>query len=103
MAAEAEKVTDAVVNDKRSSDDVTTTEHVNDVLTGTDTYPDDQRVKLGWRTWLVVFMMIFGHVPSSDFNFAYPNLYNDSNMTQVFVVTAAGQVIAFIIRDLGNP
>jgi hypothetical protein len=33
----------------------------------------------------------------------YPNLYNDSNLTQVFVVTAAGQVIAFIIRDLGNP
>lgn len=67
MAAGAEKETDAVINDKPSSDeDVATTEHVNDVLTRTDSYLDEQHVRLGWRTWLVVFMMIFGHVTTSD-------------------------------------
>lgn len=70
MAADAAKETNAVVNDKTSYDeDVTTTEHINDVLTHTDTYLDDQHVKLGWRTWLVVFMMIFGQVSSSGHNF----------------------------------
>lgn len=74
MGADAEKETNLVVNDKSSSDkDVTTTEHVNnvnDVLARTDTHLDDQHVKLGWRTWLVLFMILFGHVPSSGRNLA---------------------------------
>ncbi|ORY02176.1 major facilitator superfamily domain-containing protein [Clohesyomyces aquaticus] len=42
-------------------------------------------VDLSWRSWLVVFVTCF------------------AIMAQVFVVVAAGSVIAFIIRDLGEP
>ncbi|KAI1800430.1 MFS general substrate transporter [Daldinia bambusicola] len=42
------------------------------------------RVHLSWRSWLVVFITCF------------------AVMAQVFVVVAAGSVIAFIIRDLGD-
>ncbi|TLD27198.1 hypothetical protein PspLS_04614 [Pyricularia sp. CBS 133598] len=41
-------------------------------------------VKLGWRSWLVVLISCFAIAG------------------QVFVVVAAGTVIAFIVRDLGN-
>ncbi|KAI1258818.1 MFS general substrate transporter [Xylariaceae sp. FL1019] len=41
-------------------------------------------VNLSWRSWLVVFITCF------------------AVLTQVFVVVAAGSVIAFIIRDLGD-
>ncbi|XXG99574.1 Ubiquitin-conjugating enzyme E2 1 [Hypoxylon texense] len=41
-------------------------------------------VHLGWRSWLVVFITCF------------------AVMAQVFVVVAAGSVIAFIIRDIGD-
>ncbi|KAI0448671.1 major facilitator superfamily domain-containing protein [Xylaria acuta] len=41
-------------------------------------------VHLGWRSWLVVFITCFAVT------------------AQVFVVVAAGSVIAFIIRDLGD-
>ncbi|KAI1767967.1 MFS general substrate transporter [Hypoxylon sp. FL1150] len=41
-------------------------------------------VHLSWRSWLVVFITCF------------------AVMAQVFVVVAAGSVIAFIIRDLGD-
>ena len=43
-----------------------------------------EHINLGWRSWLVVFVTCF------------------AIMAQVFVVTAAGSVIAFIIRDLGD-
>ena len=43
-----------------------------------------QHVNLSWRTWVVVFVACF------------------AVMAQVFVVVAAGSVIAFIIRDLGD-
>lgn len=43
-----------------------------------------QHVNLSWRTWVVVFVACF------------------AIMAQVFVVVAAGSVIAFIIRDLGD-
>ena len=46
--------------------------------------PEDTPVRLGWRSWMVVFITSF------------------VIMTQVFVVTAAGSVIAFIVRDLGE-
>lgn len=41
-------------------------------------------VKLTWKSWLVVFISCF------------------AIMSQVFVVTAAGSVIAFIVRDMGS-
>ncbi|KAK3366824.1 major facilitator superfamily domain-containing protein [Lasiosphaeria ovina] len=41
-------------------------------------------VSLGWRSWLVVFVTCF------------------AIMAQVFVVVAAGSVIAFIVRDVGD-
>ncbi|KAK3393976.1 major facilitator superfamily domain-containing protein [Podospora didyma] len=44
-----------------------------------------KHVSLGWRSWLVVFITCF------------------AIMAQVFVVVAAGSVIAFIIRDVGDP
>ena len=43
-----------------------------------------QHINLSWRTWIVVFVACF------------------AVMAQVFVVVAAGSVIAFIIRDLGD-
>jgi len=43
-----------------------------------------QHLNLTWRSWLVVFITCF------------------AIMVQVFVVVAAGSVIAFIIRDLGD-
>ncbi|EXJ87408.1 hypothetical protein A1O3_04368 [Capronia epimyces CBS 606.96] len=43
-----------------------------------------EHINLSWRSWLVVFVTCF------------------AIMAQVFVVVAAGSVIAFIIRDLGN-
>ncbi|KAF2688931.1 MFS general substrate transporter [Lentithecium fluviatile CBS 122367] len=46
---------------------------------------DAVHVDLTWRSWLVVFVTCF------------------AIMAQVFVVVAAGSVIAFIIRDLGQP
>jgi MFS family permease len=42
-------------------------------------------VDLGWRSWLVVFVTCF------------------AVCAQVFVIAGAGQVITFIIRDVGDP
>ncbi|KUJ11263.1 MFS general substrate transporter [Mollisia scopiformis] len=53
-------------------------------LQSVDLIEDEYPVKLSWRSWLVVFIICF------------------VNMSQIFVVTAAGSVIAFIIRDLGD-
>lgn len=44
----------------------------------------NEKVSLSWRSWIVVLVSCFAIV------------------AQVFVVTAAGSVIAFIIRDLGK-
>ncbi|EMC94738.1 hypothetical protein BAUCODRAFT_25864 [Baudoinia panamericana UAMH 10762] len=44
-----------------------------------------EHIDLTWRSWVVVFVACF------------------AVMAQVFVVVAAGSVIAFIIRDLGDP
>lgn len=48
------------------------------------TPPQEVKIKLSWRSWVVVFVSCFAIV------------------AQVFVVTAAGSVIAFILRDLGG-
>lgn len=53
-------------------------EHVQD-------YQNAEHVNLSWRSWMVVFVTCF------------------AIMAQVFVVVAAGSVIAFIIKDLGEP
>lgn len=53
------------------------TQHVQDLN-------DAEHINLSWRSWLVVFVTCF------------------AIMAQVFVVVAAGSVIAFIIRDLGD-
>ncbi len=45
---------------------------------------DAEHINLSWRSWLVVFVTCF------------------AIMAQVFVVVAAGSVIAFIIRDVGD-
>ncbi|KAG4412715.1 hypothetical protein IFR04_014146 [Cadophora malorum] len=46
---------------------------------------DDEHINLGWRSWLVVFMTCF------------------AVMAQVFVVVGPGNVISFIIREIGDP
>ncbi|KAH9882713.1 hypothetical protein J1614_000078 [Plenodomus biglobosus] len=46
---------------------------------------DFKHVTLSWRSWMVVFWCCF------------------AVMSQVFVVVAAGSVLAFIIRELGEP
>ncbi|KAK5163112.1 uncharacterized protein LTR77_010896 [Saxophila tyrrhenica] len=48
-------------------------------------YQQAQHIDLTWRSWLVVLISCF------------------AIMAQVFVVVAAGSVIAFIIADLGDP
>ncbi|KAK3694188.1 major facilitator superfamily domain-containing protein [Podospora appendiculata] len=50
-----------------------------------EAHQGDYHIDLGWRSWLVVFITCF------------------AIMAQVFVVVAAGSVIAFIIRDVGDP
>ncbi|RDL37386.1 MFS general substrate transporter [Venustampulla echinocandica] len=50
-----------------------------------DSYRDDNHINLTWRSWMVVFVTCF------------------AIMGQVYVVVAAGSVIGFIIRDLGDP
>ncbi|KAG0646930.1 Core trichothecene cluster (CTC) 12 [Hyphodiscus hymeniophilus] len=49
-----------------------------------DSYKDDRHINLTWRSWMVVFVTCF------------------AIMAQVFVVVAAGSVIGFIVRDLGD-
>ena len=62
---------------------------------------DVHHVKLSWRSWMVVFCCCFAYVG--------PILFYDltnrscSVMSQVFVVVAAGSVLSFIIRELGEP
>ncbi|KAK4234809.1 major facilitator superfamily domain-containing protein [Achaetomium macrosporum] len=49
-----------------------------------EAHQGDVHINLGWRSWLVVFITCF------------------AIMAQVYVVVAAGSVIAFIIRDVGD-
>jgi hypothetical protein len=66
-------------------DTIQSVRQVNDTIARTDSHLIENKVDLGWRSWLVVLVTMFG------------------NLTLVFVVVAAGSVIAFIIRDLGEP
>lgn len=75
---EAQTVEDAAAPGSKQPDVlVAPMEHVQD-------YQDAEHVNLSWRSWMVVFVTCF------------------AIMAQVFVVVAAGSVIAFIIRDLGD-
>lgn len=68
-----------------------------------NSFLDDDHIKLTWRSWLVVFVACFGILyvidsPSLLESFADTKRHS----AQVFVVVAAGSVIAFIIRDVGD-
>jgi MFS family permease len=76
-------------------------EEVNNALTQVNTYEDDQHVPLGWRSWLVVLVMLYRYANSTSLFCAC--WQDSSNVVQVYVVVATGTVIAFIIRDLGEP
>jgi hypothetical protein len=56
----------------------------NETPQETNSDQTEDKVKLSWRSWIVVFVTCFAIVD------------------QVFVVTAAGSVVAFIVRDLGK-
>lgn len=57
--------------------------------------------RVGYYVWVSPF--ISHPFPSVVFASHLPQLTFASNLTLVFVVVAAGSVIAFIIRDLGHP
>ncbi len=65
-----------------------------------DSYQDDEHIDIGWRSWLVVFVTCFALVYLPLILVIL--LIWIRNGAQVFVVTAAGSVIAFIVRDLGD-
>ena len=69
---------------RRASEDVHPRGAINAVPIELEAMEDAQHISLSWRSWLVVFMTCF------------------AIMAQVFVVTAAGSVVAFIVRDLGD-
>lgn len=54
-------------------------------LSTTKSEATEEKCRLTWRSYLVVFVTCF------------------AQMAQVFVVVGAGQIIAFIARDLGDP
>ena len=85
--------TEAVTSDKSDTIQLETIEHVQRKHEDPEftppsahsaEYQEAQHINLSWRSWMVVFVTCF------------------AIMTQVFVVVAAGSVIAFIIRDLGD-
>ncbi|KAI0407135.1 major facilitator superfamily domain-containing protein [Xylaria palmicola] len=79
MADNTEKaISDGASEDKEKA------EHLDVVPIQQEAVEDAYHVRLSWRSWLVVFITCF------------------AVMAQVFVVVAAGSVIAFIIRDLGD-
>ncbi|KAH9214292.1 major facilitator superfamily domain-containing protein [Leptodontidium sp. 2 PMI_412] len=61
------------------------TESEKHVSSRQDNDAEDEHINLSWRSWLVVFMTCF------------------AIMGQVFVVVGPGNVISFIIRELGDP
>ncbi|KAI1377057.1 MFS general substrate transporter [Hypoxylon crocopeplum] len=82
MSSDTEKPSAASVEDQKSSSAYKEEREV--VPIEQEAVEDAYHVHLSWRSWLVVFITCF------------------AVMAQVFVVVAAGSVIAFIIRDLGD-
>ncbi|KAI1637581.1 major facilitator superfamily domain-containing protein [Biscogniauxia mediterranea] len=71
--------------EKPSAEAQETAEYHEVVVVAAEQEEDEAfRVHLSWRSWLVVFVTCF------------------AIMSQIFVVVAAGSVIAFIVRDLGS-
>lgn len=66
----------------------------------TDSYLADDRVKLTWRSWMVVFITSLAIFSQTFVVVAAGSVIDFS---QTFVIVVAGSVIAFIIRDLGEP
>ncbi|KAH6720066.1 major facilitator superfamily domain-containing protein [Leptodontidium sp. MPI-SDFR-AT-0119] len=83
----AEAQTTTVTNVSKGVDDITVSQveqSTNGPVIKVDSYRDDHHINLTWRSWMVVFVTCF------------------AIMAQVFVVVAAGSVIGFIVRDLGD-
>ncbi|KAI0879315.1 major facilitator superfamily domain-containing protein [Hypoxylon argillaceum] len=78
MANDVEKRVPQVTPEKAEDEDLVV------VAIEQETVEDTYHIQLSWRSWLVVFITCFAIT------------------AQVFVVVAAGSVIAFIIRDLGD-
>jgi hypothetical protein len=76
-AAHAERDRERERERQRAAEFEPPTQHIQELN-------DAEHINLSWRSWLVVFVTCF------------------AIMAQVFVVVAAGSVIAFIIRDLGD-
>ncbi|KAI8943356.1 hypothetical protein NX059_001373 [Plenodomus lindquistii] len=70
---------------KMSTSHMETTTRAHIVPIEQEAHEDDKHVTLSWRSWMVVFCCSF------------------AVMSQVFVVVAAGSVLSFIIRELGEP
>ncbi|KAK4185751.1 major facilitator superfamily domain-containing protein [Podospora australis] len=81
-------ISEEVVDEKRDSSSGTPPETAAHVLKVVpieeEAHQGDVHIDLSWRSWLVVFVTCF------------------AIMAQVFVVVAAGSVIAFMIRDVGD-
>lgn len=61
----ADYVDEKQVGEHHTSDHTETIEHVKQVnaaIARTDSYLDEQHVPLGWRSWLVVLITLFGFV-----------------------------------------
>ncbi|KAI1407673.1 MFS general substrate transporter [Hypoxylon sp. FL1857] len=82
MSSDTDKPTEASVTDQKSG--LGHKEELEVVPIEQEAVEDAYHIHLSWRSWLVVFITCF------------------AVMAQVFVVVAAGSVIAFIIRDLGD-
>ncbi|KAI1204586.1 MFS general substrate transporter [Annulohypoxylon truncatum] len=82
MSSETEKPSMGLVDDQKPA--VSHKEALEAVPIEQEATQDVYHIHLSWRSWLVVFITCF------------------AIMAQVFVVVAAGSVIAFIIRDLGE-
>ena len=64
MAEVAEEKQVGSTTGQHTGDHVETIEHVKDInaaIARTDSYLDEQHVPLGWRSWLVVLITLFGY------------------------------------------
>lgn len=85
MAAEKNDVHQEAVENIQETPNGTNNPASGNLKPATENLAQTEHINLTWRSWLVVFVSCF------------------AIMAQVFVVVAAGSVIAFIIRDLGEP
>lgn len=63
MAEVAEEKQAVATTEQQTGDHVETIEHVKQVnaaIARTDSYLDERHVPLGWRSWVVVLITLFG-------------------------------------------